>query len=423
MQISVEKSDFLHYNANEVMTMQIIPRKREMSFLLRWRDKDVIKVVSGVRRSGKSTLLSLFRDDLIKKGTSKKAIQSINFEDITYDRMASDYHRLYDHIKKNLVDGTMNYIFLDEIQHVDSFEKVVDALYILPNTDIYITGSNAYFLSGELSTLLSGRYVEIKILPLSFADYSKSERAAGKSPQQNYREYISSSSFPFTLNLNDSESVTDYLRGTYSTVILKDIVARLGISDVMMLESVTSFLFDSIGSLVSSRKIADAMTSKGRKIDPRTIEKYINALKDALLIYEAPRYNVKGKEILSTLAKYYVVDIGVRRLISTSRQPDSGHILENIVYLELLRRNYRVFVGQLKNGEIDFVAMKGDELSYYQVALTVLDEKVLSRELAPLEAQRDNYPKYLLTLDEVMPEANYNGIHRINALNWLLAES
>ena len=400
--------------------MQTIPRPQAMDFLLRWQEKSVIKVISGLRRCGKSTLLLLFREKLQQQGVSNEQIQSLNFEDLAYEPLASDYHLLYQRLQERLIPDKMNYIFLDEVQHVQSFEKVVDSLYIQPNVDLYITGSNAYFLSGELATLLSGRYVELRLLPLSFAEYCQSAKAQGKTPAQNYREYVSTSSLPYTLNLDDADSLTDYLRGTYSTIVLKDIVARLGITDINILESVTSFLLDSIGNLITPRRIADTMTSMRRKIDPRTVEKYLHALTDSLLLYRAQRYDLRGKQLLNSNAKYYAADLGFRRLLASGKRPDSGHVLENVIYLELLRRGYDVRVGQLPDGEIDFIAMKNDKLIYYQVSLSILDEHTRTRELAPLQKRRDNYPKYLLTLDEMLPDENYDGILRRNALDWLL---
>ena len=410
----------MHYNVFEVIFMERIPRPKAMDFLWRWHAKDIIKVVSGLRRSGKSTLLKLFKEELLSRGTKQEAIQFLNFEDLSYEELCQDYHKLYHYLVNHLQPDVMNYIFLDEIQNVSGFEKVVDSLYLRPNVDLYITGSNAYFLSGKLATLLSGRYVEYKLLPLSFAEYCHSVKAQGKTPAQNYREYISTSSLPYTINLADSASLSDYLRGTYSTIVLKDIVARLGISDVSMLESVTAFLMDSIGNLITPRKIADTMTSMHRKIDARTVEKYMRALTDSLLLYRTRRYDLKGKQLLSLHSKYYVSDLGFRRLLSSGRRPDYGHVLENVVYLELLRRGYDVRVGQLPDGEIDFVAMKNDELVYYQVCLSILEESTLERELAPLKKRRDNYPKYLLTLDDTIPDSNYEGILARNVLTWLL---
>lgn len=330
-----------------------------------------------------------------------------------------DYHKLYKYIKEKLLPDKMNYIFLDEIQHVQNFEKAVDSLFIKKNVDLYITGSNAYFMSGELATFLSGRYIELRMLPLSFSEYCIGN-TDNIPVSEKYKLYIENSSFPYVLNYNSNEKeIHDYLSGIYNTVLLKDIVARYSISDVMMLESVTRFIFDNIGSQLSTTKIAKTMTSAGRKIDPKTVEKYLKALLDSMMIYQAKRYNIKGKQYLKTLEKYYVVDIGLRYMLLGKRSTDVGHILENVVYLELIRRGYDVYVGQSGDAEVDFVAMNSEGIIYFQVSASVRDEKTLERELASLKKINDNYPKYILTLDND-PVADYDGIKRINALDWLL---
>ena len=409
-----------------------IDRKEYLDFLIKSKDKQIIKVVSGVRRCGKSTLFEIYKDYLLKNGVEKIQIISINFEDMDYEEL-TDYKKLYEYIKSKMLTDKKNYIFLDEIQHVDKFEKVVDSLFIKENVDLYITGSNAYFMSSELATLLSGRYIELKMLPLSFKEYyqakleyeklEKKENRTLKTLMQYYNEYIVNSSFPYTLQLNNNlKNIYEYLSGIYNSVLLKDIVARLKIADVMRLESVVKYIFDNIGNLTSISKIASTLTSMGRKTDTKTIEKYIKGLVDSLLIYEVNRYNIKGKEFLSTLSKYYVSDLGLRQMILGNRNIDMGHILENIIYLELLRRKYNVYVGQFDKNEIDFVVINSNEVEYYQVALTVLDENTLKRELAAFKNIKDNYPKYLITLDEVLPNTDYEGIKIINALEWLLGE-
>ena len=409
-----------------------IDRKEYLDFLIKSKDKQIIKVVSGVRRCGKSTLFEIYKDYLLKNGVEKIQIISINFEDMDYEEL-TDYKKLYEYIKSKMLTDKKNYIFLDEIQHVDKFEKVVDSLFIKENVDLYITGSNAYFMSSELATLLSGRYIELKMLPLSFKEYyqakleyeklEKKENRTLKTLMQYYNEYIVNSSFPYTLQLNNNlKNIYEYLSGIYNSVLLKDIVARLKIADVMRLESVVKYIFDNIGNLTSISKIANTLTSMGRKTDTKTIEKYIKGLVDSLLIYEVNRYNIKGKEFLSTLSKYYVSDLGLRQMILGNRNIDMGHILENIIYLELLRRKYNVYVGQFDKNEIDFVVINSNEVEYYQVALTVLDENTLKRELAAFKNIKDNYPKYLITLDEVLPNTDYEGIKIINALEWLLGE-
>lgn len=409
-----------------------IDRKEYLDFLIKSKDKQIIKVVSGVRRCGKSTLFEIYKDYLLKNGVEKIQIISINFEDMDYEEL-TDYKKLYEYIKYKMLTNKKNYIFLDEIQHVDKFEKVVDSLFIKENVDLYITGSNAYFMSSELATLLSGRYIELKMLPLSFKEYyqakleyeklEEKENRTLKTLMQYYNEYIVNSSFPYTLQLNNNlKNIYEYLSGIYNSVLLKDIVARLKIADVMRLESVVKYIFDNIGNLTSISKIANTLTSMGRKTDTKTIEKYIKGVVDALLIYEVSRYNIKGKEFLSTLSKYYVSDLGLRQMILGNRNIDMGHILENIIYLELLRRKCNVYVGQFDKNEIDFVIINSNEVEYYQAVLTVLDENTLKRELAAFKNIKDNYPKYLITLDDVLPNADYEGIKVVNALEWLLGE-
>jgi len=407
-----------------------IDRKEYLDFLVKSKDRQIIKVVSGVRRCGKSTLFEIYKDFLLENGVEKNQIISINFEDMDYEEL-TDYKKLYEYIKSKMIGDKKNYIFLDEIQHVDKFEKVVDSLFIKENTDLYITGSNAYFMSSELATLLSGRYIELKMLPLSFKEYYQAKLEYEKMEQkenrtlktliQYYNEYIVNSSFPYTLQLDsDLKNIHEYLSGIYNSVLLKDIVARLKISDVMRLESVVKYIFDNIGNLTSLSKIANTLTSMGRKTDAKTIEKYIRGLTDSLLVHEVSRYNIKGKEFLSTLSKYYVADLGLRQMILGNRNIDMGHILENIIYLELIRRKGNIYVGQFDKNEVDFVVINSNEIEYYQVALTVLDENTLKRELDAFKNIKDNYPKYLITLDDVMVNTDYDGIKVVNALEWLL---
>lgn len=398
-----------------------IERTVYLEWLKNWKEKQIVKVVSGVRRCGKSTLFDIYKDWLVESGTEKNQIIHINFEDIEFEHLF-DYHELYSYIKERLIADKMNYIFLDEIQHVNQFEKVVDSLFLKTNCDVYITGSNAYFMSGELATVLTGRYVELKMLPLSFKEFcSGLENPETMSNAQKFNLYIEQGSFPYLLKYKHSKNdARDYLRDIYNSVLLKDIVARLKISDVTTLENVTKFLLHNIGSIVSTTKIANTLKSQGKGADQKTIDKYLRGLTDSLMLYEAQRYNLKGKIFLKTNNKYYVVDIGLRNMLVKSSASDIGHILENIVFLELKRRGYDVYVGQLDAGEIDFIAVNGDDISYYQVAATTLDENVLNRELAPFKKVGDNYPKYLLTLDEIFGTADYNGIKKLNVLEWLL---
>lgn len=357
---------------------------------------------------------------LISIGVQQNQIIFLNFEDFDNSELL-DPKKLHTFVKERLASGKMTYVFFDEIQNVQEFQRVVDSLFLNPQIDIYMTGSNAYLLSGELATLLSGRYVTIEMLPLSFKEYvSALGSDSNLSLSEKYKQYVQYSSFPYALNLgNDIQEVLDYLNGVYSTIVLKDVVSRFKITDTKMLESVVRFVFDNIGNPLSSKRIADSMTSAGRKIDVKTVEKYITALQESYIVYEAKRYDVKGKEYLKLMEKYYAVDIGLRFLLLGQRANDVGHILENVVYLELIRRGYKVFVGKIDDTEIDFVAQNQAGNTYIQVSATVRDEKTLERELKPLQSVKDNYPKLLLTLDED-PDADYNGIKKINALEWLL---
>jgi len=398
----------------------MLERTRHLAKLVGFKDKELIKAVTGIRRCGKSTLLELFRLRLLEDGVAPEQIQSINFDDINYSHLHG-YKALHDHILKNCVPERMNYILLDEIQHVDEFQRAVDSLFLRKNIDLYITGSNARLLSGELATLLSGRYVEIPMLPLSFREYLSAfdERhdLAGK-----YQDYVTNSSFPYSLKLRDDPAqIREYVGGIYNTVVLKDIVERKKIADVSMLELVIRFMFDNIGNLCSVKKIADTIVSSGRRISVNTIDTYLSALTDSYILYRLGRFDVRGKQHLKTGHKYYLADMGLRFYLMGSKGSDAGRILENVVYLELLRRGWELYIGKIDDKEIDFIASRGDLREYYQVALSVRDEATLERELKPLCALKDSYPKFLLTMDDDMPADN-NGIRRINVLNWLAGQ-
>lgn len=401
--------------------MRLIKRKEYLQQLINWRDKKVIKVITGVRRCGKSTLMDLYKSCLLEQGVANEQIISINFEDYDYIDLLEP-RNFYAYVKERILsDGRMTYFFFDEIQNVKDFERVVDSLYIKPNVDIYITGSNAYMLSSELATLLSGRYVEIKMLPLSFKEYVEVSGDEHELPRK-YRNYIETSSFPYVLDMKqDARVIREYLNGIYNTIVVKDITQRNRFPDTMMLESVLRFAYDNIGNILSTKKIADTMTSDGRKIDTKTVEKYLNALMESYMLYQCKRYNIKGRQYLKTLDKYYAVDMGMRKVLLGSKAMDAGHILENIVYLELLRRGYDVYIGKVDDLEVDFVAMDDKGMTYYQVSATVRDEKTLKRELTSLQSINDHYPKILLTLDDD-PEMEYTGIRKINALDWLLGK-
>lgn len=395
----------------------MIERTEYQKKLISFKDKQLIKVVTGVRRSGKSTLLNLFQEYLKSNGVLEEQIQSINFEDLAYSHLL-DSVKLYEHIKSRAVKGKQNYIFLDEIQNVKDFERTVDSLFIQEGFDIYITGSNAFLLSSQLATLLSGRYVEIKILPLSFKEFVSSRQ--NMNVADNFSRYLEFGSFPFIRQIeNDELSVKNYLSDILNSIVVKDVLIREKINDTSNLLKILRFLFDTVGNLISIKKISDTLTSDGFKITPQTVEKYVTALAESYIIYRASRYDIKGKKYLQSGDKYYIVDTGLRYALLGKKGIDIGHLLENIVYLELLRRGYTVFVGKLDNIEVDFVALNDDGVVYYQVAASVLDENVLRREVTPLQSIKDHYPKYLLTLD-ALPTEDYDGIKRCNVLDWLL---
>lgn len=397
----------------------MINREEYLNELIRWKDKDLIKVVTGIRRCGKSTLFDLFIDYLKMSGVKSNQIIYINLEDADYD--FKDYKELYHFINDKIVSEDNFYVFLDEVQNVPGFQRAVDSLYIKKNVDVYITGSNAYILSGELATLLSGRYIEIKMLPLSFKEYVSA--FDNNNYQQLFLDYMRNGGMPGNINILKSNvnDLDKYLDGIFSTIVYKDIMARNNITDKLLLESVIKYIFDSIGSPISIKKISDTLTSKGISTSNHTVENYITALLESFLVYKAERFDVKGKNLLARDYKYYVVDSGLRSyLLGKKADSDMGHILENIVYLELLRRGYKVYVGKVDDLEVDFVAENRDGLRYYQVALTVRDEKVLERELRSLQKTGDHYPKTLLTLDMDL-ETDYDGIRKVNVVDWLLS--
>ena len=392
----------------------MVERQEYMQKLIQWKDRQVIKVVTGVRRCGKSTLLLMFREFLEKNGVDSKKCISINFEDLRYEEL-KDYHKLYVYIMEHVTEEGRYYIFLDEIQLVPDFQKAVDSLYLHENVDLYLTGSNAAMLSGELATMLSGRYVEIRMLPLSFREYYE---LVGGDRKEAFNAYYRKGGFPYAALLHEEAIRRDYLMGIYNTVLLKDIVERKRIADVPLLEGIIRFLADNIGNVVSVKKISDSLTSDGRKTTAMTVDGYVQALKDAFILYEANRYDVKGKQYLRSLEKYYLVDIGLRSLLLGERVRDVGRILENIVYLELLRRGYRVSVGKVDTLEVDFVAESGDERIYYQVSASVLDPATYDREFRPLKRIHDNYPKYVLSMDDL--PMGEDGIRQMNIIDFLL---
>ena len=395
----------------------MIDRPNYINELIKFKDKDLIKIITGIRRCGKSTLMNLFKEYLLQTGIDSSQIISINLEDLKYN-FIQNYMDLYNYITKNLLEDKKNYIFIDEIQIIPEFQKVADSLYLNKNIDLYITGSNAKLLSSELSTLLTGRYVEIKMLPLSFKEFISSKDITDL--ETLYNEYISLGSFPYTTQLEEDE-ISRYLGTLFNDVIIKDVMIRKGITDESMLKSVATFALDNIGNLLSSNNIANTMTSDGRSINVRTVEKYLKGFMESFFLYKASRYDVKGKQYLKTGEKYYVSDLGLRYFVLGRKLGDRGHILENIIYLELLRRGYDVYIGKVDDYEVDFVALNSEGRIYIQVCETLRDNenKILTRELNSLEKIPDNYTKIILTMDK-MPLSNENGIIVRNALDWLL---
>ena len=396
----------------------MIIREKYLEALRAYREKRLIKVVSGIRRCGKSTLLEMFQQELQDGGVEAGQIVSLNFEDMALRNLLTA-EALYQYLEKRIDTAKMNYIFLDEIQMVAGFERVVNSIFIKKNVDLYITGSNAYFLSSELATLLTGRYIEVKMLPLSFKEYV----SAFPQPldlQRAYDNYAEFGSFPQSVELfkENPALVAKYVLGIYDTVVYKDIVARKNIKNDAVLQDVTKFLFDNIGSVATPKRIADYLTAHQRKTSNHTVESYISALADSFVVYPVSRFDIKGKTILQTLKKYYVVDTAFRRLLSDTSPSDYGRVLENIVFLELKRRYDRIWIGKNRDSEIDFVVKDVDGYVYFQVAMTVRNERTKARELAAFNV-KDNHRKILLTLDP--EEGSIDGILQRNALKWLLA--
>lgn len=394
----------------------MIERTEYLDKLKRFKDKDLIKMITGIRRCGKSTLFDLYCEYLNEIGITNDQIIRINLENPNF-HFLNDYQELYQYIEKKLLKDKMNYVLIDEVQTIKDFQKACNGLYILKNVDLYIAGSNAFLLSGKLATLLSGRYVEIKMLPLSFKEYIS---VVGDNDLLNkYNNYLVNSSFPYALQMDRKEDIYAYLDGIYNTIILKDISLRKNVIDITALQNIVYFMFDNIGNLCSSTKIANTLTTAGKKISIPTVELYLSALVESFILYKVGRYDIQGKQYLTTGYKYYLSDMGLRYYLLGNKKADLGHILENIVYLELLRRDAKVLIGKAKDAEIDFVCEDKSGIEYYQVAYSVLDENTLARELAPLKKLKDFYPKYLITMDFV-PDVSHDGIKQINALQWLL---
>lgn len=401
----------------------MIYRSDYMRQLQAFKDNKIIKVVTGVRRSGKSTLLQMYRDELIANGVSLSQIQFVNFELMKYDYIRT-YRQLYDFITQNMVVGKKNYLFFDEIQQVEGWEKTINSLTLEYDTDIYVTGSNAYLLSSELATLISGRYVEIKMLPLSFKEYYEYYKNDGKSADELFNEYLKYGGLPQLLSLpSDEKTISSFLESIYDTVILKDVVGRNKLKDIDLLKRVFAFVCGNVGSITSTNSMAKyiAMEAKlDRSLRPATIGNILEMLENAFIIYKANRYDVKGKEVLKSLEKYYVTDTGLKNTIVGYNLENYGHSIENVVYLELLRRGYKVYVGKCDNKEIDFVAIKKEETRYFQVTESLSDAKTQEREIAPFYSTNDFYEKTIITTDKTYA-TNINGIKIVNLTDFLLS--
>lgn len=406
----------------------MVIRKEYLEQLKSWKDEMVVKVVTGIRRCGKSTLLMQYQDYLRENSIATDQIISINFEELEYEHLL-DYRALYEYIKERLCADKMTYIFLDEIQKVPDFQKVVDSLYVKKNTDVYITGSNAYMLSGDLATLLTGRYVEISMLPLSLKEYFD---ITGGNPETAFADYMKNGALPYIAVMDKTqEKVDTYLEGIYNTVIVKDIEERQSrkesdpgkrkVNDIALLKSIARFLASSIGSPISIKSVTDYLISSGRKVSSNTVSDYMEALAESYVFYPAERFDVVGKQLLKSNRKWYMVDLGLRNHILPRQNYDLGFSIENVVFFELLRRGYKVTIGKYENIEIDFVAQKQGVLTYFQVTADMTAQSTFDREMGAFYRMRDNYEKIVLTLDR-FTLGNYEGIKVINVLDWLLGK-
>ncbi len=408
----------------------MVVRREYLQRLFSWKEEKVIKVVTGIRRCGKSTLLKQYQDELLKQGVSPEQLVSVNFEELEFEHLL-DYRALYAYLKEHLCPGKMTYIFLDEIQKVKDFEKAVDSIYVKEQVDVYITGSNAYLLSGDLATLLTGRYVEIRMLPFSFREYCQASGWTGDF-EAAFAEYLRYGGFPYLAAMEKTpEKAETYLEGIYHTVIVRDIEDRQcrkeldpnkrKITDVTLLKTIARYLASVVGSPVSVKKVTDYLTSNGRKISASTVDNYMEALEEAFIFYKADRFDLVGKQLLKANAKWYMVDLGLRGYILPRDRYDLGFSLENVVYFELLRRGYTVNIGKYGSSEVDFVARRQDACYYFQVTADMTAEQTFERELRPLQSIRDNYEKMVLTLDR-FSLGNYGGIQVVNLVDWLLQE-
>ena len=400
----------------------MINREIYMNKLLAYKNTEFIKVITGIRSCGKSSLLKLFMEKLLEDNPNTNVIY-MNFESFKFDNIVN-YRDMYNEISKKIRPTEKNYILLDELQRIEEWEKAVNALKVDFDTDIYITGSNAYLLSSELSTYLSGRYVEIKVLPLSFKEYLEfTNKEDTKTIEEEFIEYIKFGGMPGIITLKDEENLYENaVKGIYNTVFMKDVIERNKVVDATLLEKILKFLMSNIGSLISAKKIADFLTSQGTKITHNTVLNYIQMLENAYIIYRVPRYDIKGKEVLKTLEKYYIVDTGIRNIILGFRDADFGHLIENIVYFELIRRGYEVTIGKKDMLEVDFIATNANEKKYYQVTYTMLDQNVKKREIEVLNSINDNYEKTVITMDKLYSNTSIEGIKIKYLIDFLLEE-
>ncbi len=401
-------------------------RKEYISKLLAYKDKDLIKVVSGLRRSGKSTLFELYRQALLQMEVQSEQIVFLNFEDFELRKFLNDLDALYAHIISQLNLSKPCYVFLDEVQNINEFERLVDGLFVKPNIDVYITGSNAFLLSGELATLLSGRYIEISILPFSFKEYLTARIIDTGNKYLNYEalffDYVNETSLPKGVALREEgfDKIYEYLEAIYTTIIEKDITQRHQINDKRAFGNIVKFMASNIGNSLSPGNIAKTLKQDGQSTHNTTVEKYLEYLVASFVFYKVNRFDLKGKKQLATQEKYYLVDVGLLNILAgKERTTDRGHILENVVYLELLRRGNKIWTGTTRNTEVDFVCKtpKGD-IEYYQVAWQMSNDSTVEREFGALEKINDNYPKYLLTTDSFTQ--NRSGVKHLNVFNWLL---
>lgn len=398
----------------------MIIRQNYLDRLIQAKDTEFIKVITGVRRSGKSTLLKMFKEYLLKIGVNEKNIIHINFESAIYDDI-KDYKDLYKKIK-NDVSEERCYILLDEVQNVEKWEKAVNSINIDFNVDIYITGSNAYLLSSELATLLSGRYIEIKMFPLSFKEFLEFNNYDRNNIEDKFNEYLKYGGLPAISQIKDkNDLVMTYLNDIYNTIVKKDVIERNGIKDIALLENIVKYVASNIGSPISANKISDYLNSNKivEKTNHQTIDNYLKMLENAFIVYKADRSDIRSKAILKTLGKYYLADTGIRNIILGYRNIDEGHLLENVVYLELLRRGYKVNIGKSQDYEVDFVAENIETVKYFQVSQSIVNDDVKNRELRSLESISDNYEKIILTMDKTI-NRDFNGIKVINIIDFLL---